>query len=58
MSWVLIACIMMADGICGRVLQVPYETLEVCNEQRDALARQRGVTYAYCRGAWPVEIAR
>lgn len=46
---ILCALLTLEAGTCGHIRRDFFDTLEACERQRDALAQQRGVAYAYCR---------
>ena len=58
-EWILVICVALQDtGNCGHIRQVPYASVQQCNDQRDAVAIQRAVAYAYCRPARHPELVK
>lgn len=58
MDWILVICVGLSQGICEQKREAPYQSLIQCNEQRDAVAKQRAVSFAYCRPAREPELVK
>lgn len=58
-DWILVICVALQDtGNCGHIRQVPYTSVQQCNDQRDAVAKSPSVAYAYCRPARNPELVK
>lgn len=60
MDWILVICIAFntEHSVCGQLRQVRYASYPVCTIERDAVARQRDVSFAYCRPAREPELVK
>lgn len=60
MDWILVLCVAFntQEGHCWQLRQARYPSYELCAAERDAVARQRDVSFAYCRPAREPEIVR
>ena len=60
MDWILVLCVAFSDqhGVCGQLRQTRYSSYEACATERDVLARQRAVSFVYCRPAREPELVK
>lgn len=59
-DWILVLCIAFdtQHGVCGQLRQVRYASYPICTIERDAVARQPAVSFAYCRPAREPELVK
>ena len=60
MDWILVLCVAFntAEGHCWQLRQARYTSYEACATERDVLARQRAVSFVYCRPAREPELVK
>lgn len=59
-EWILVMCLGFSDtlGLCGSVRQTVYANYADCARERDVVATQKKVSYAYCRPARQPELVK
>ena len=59
-EWILVLCIGFSaeHGVCGQLRQVRYASYPTCTIERDAVAKQPAVSFAYCRPAREPELVK
>lgn len=59
-EWILVMCVSFSEmlGTCGQLRQTRYPAYEACASERDVLARQRAVSFVYCRPVREPELVK